>query len=354
LEKDELLNKSIDDFYRAGCETPSEGPEISPEMSPPKAAAGLTREGPGPVESVDRRDPVLHEGRVNGWLADGVPIDVFKAVPESYENRFKYLDKGSGDIDVTVVLNDEKMADEHQTVAEIYEERAEQLPIEVTVHENLSKSELAGVLESPHDFVHYIGHCEEDGLRCQNGNLSVSTIEETNVQTFFLNACGSYYEGHELVEKGSVAGAVTFTKVLNKQAAKVGVAFARLLINGFNIDLALRFARRRIMMGKDYAVVGDGTHVLTQADNRLPVLLTVDAGEDGAFEMTHTNMSAETNGTICQVYHTKYDDYHLQGVEVTLEFSRAELLEFLDRAKAPAIYDGELYWSEELRKVLEA
>jgi len=354
LEKDELLNKSIDDFYRAGCETPSEGPGISPEMSPPKAAAGLTREGPGPVESVDRRDPVLHEGRVNGWLADGVPIDVFKAVPESYKNRFKYLDKGSGDIDVTVVLNDEKMADEHQTVAEIYEERAEQLPIEVTVHENLSKSELAGVLESPHDFVHYIGHCEEDGLRCQNGNLSVSTIEETNVQTFFLNACGSYYEGHELVEKGSVAGAVTFTKVLNKQAAKVGVAFARLLINGFNIDLALRFARRRIMMGKDYAVVGDGTHVLTQADNRLPVLLTVEEGEDGAFEMTHTNMSAETNGTICQVYHTKYDEYHLQGVEVTLEFSRAELLEFLDRAKAPAIYDGELYWSEELRKVLEA
>jgi len=63
--------------------------------------------------------------------------------------------------------------------------------------------------------------------------------------------------------------------------------------------------------------------------------------------------TAETNGTICQIYHTKHDDYHLQGTEVTIEFSRPELLELLDRAKAPAIYDGELYWSEELRKVLE-
>jgi hypothetical protein len=348
LEKDELLNKSIDDFYRAG------GPEMTPEAVSPKAAAGLTREGPGPVESVNRRDPVLHEGQVNGWLAEGVPIDVFKVVPEAYENRFQYLNKDDADIDVTVILNDEEMVDEHETVAEIYEERAEQLPIEVTVHEHLSKSELAGVLESPHDFVHYIGHCEEDGLRCRNGNLAVSDIEESNVQTFFLNACGSYYEGRDLVEKGSVAGAVTFTKVLNKQAAKVGVAFARLLINGFNIDLALRLARRRIMMGKDYAVVGDGTHVLTQTDNRFPVLLTIEDNEDGGFELTHTHMSVETNGTICQIYHTKHDDYHLQGAEVTLGFRRSELLEFLDRAKAPAIYDGELYWSEELRKVLEA
>ncbi|NEU56193.1 hypothetical protein [Halorussus sp. MSC15.2] len=343
LEKDELLNKSIDDFYRAG----------DPQARPPKAAAGMFRQGPGPVKSVDRRDPVLHEGQVNGWLADGVPIDVFKAVPEAYENKFDYLhESGDGDIDVTVILNDEEMVDEHEEVAEIYEERAEELPIDVTVHEHLTKAQLAEVLESPHDFVHYIGHCEEDGLRCTNGNLAVSTLQESNVQTFFLNACGSYYEGRDLVKKGSVAGAVTFTKVLNKQAAKVGVAFARLLINGFNIDLALRFARRRIMMGKDYAVVGDGTHVLTQTENRYPIFLSIEENDDGTFNLIHEHRPADTNGIIFQIYHKDHSEYHLQGTEVQLTLHEDELLMFLDRAEAPVLYDGELYWSEELKGVL--
>jgi hypothetical protein len=346
LEKDELLNKSIDDFYRAG----------DPEMQPPKAAAaaGPVRAGAVPVKSVDRRDPVLHGEKVNGWLADGVPIDVFKVVPEAYDNRSKYLEQTGDNIDVTVILNDEEMMDEHEEVAQIYEDRARDLPIEVTVHEHLTKAELTDVLESPHDFVHYIGHCEADGLQCTNGNLSVSDIEESNVQTFFLNACGSYYEGQDLVRRGSVAGAVTFTKVLNKQAAKVGVAFARLLINGFNINLALRFARRRIMMGKDYSVVGDGTHVLTQADNRFPVLLTVEENDDGTYAMTHEHMAVDTNGSFYQMFHDDYDEYHLQGEEAVMEFDQSELLSFLDRAKAPVIYDGELYWSEELRTVLTA
>jgi hypothetical protein len=338
LEKDELLNKSIDDFYRDG----------DPHRTPARTAPAMARSSTGPVKSVDRRDPVLHQGRVNGWLADGVPIDVFKVVPEAYENRTRFLEGDGGDIDVTVILNDEEMVDEHEEVAEIYKERSTALPIEVTVHEHLAKDELAEVLESSHDFVHYIGHCEEDGLRCTNGNLSVSSIGESNVQTFFLNACGSYYEGRDLVKKGSVAGAVTFTKVLNKQAAKVGVAFARLLINGFNIDLALRFARRRIMMGKDYAVVGDGTHVLTQADNRLPTLMTLEEESDETFEMIHESISAETNGMTGQIYLEGYDECHLQGTRTRLEFTQSELLAFLDRAKAPVIYDGELYWSEEL------
>ncbi|WP_135828704.1 hypothetical protein [Halorussus halobius] len=342
LEKEELLNKSIDDFYRGGV-----GPR--PQRATP---GGMARNGPGPVESVDRRDPILHEGQVNGWLADGVPIDVFKVVPEAYENRFEYLDQSEGDIDVTVILNDAEMADEHRSVAKIYEERAEQLPIEVTVHEQLRTDELAAVLESPHDFVHYIGHCETDGLRCTNGNLAVSDIAESNVQTFFLNACGSYYEGRNLVEKGSVAGAVTFTKVLNKQAAKVGVAFARLLINGFNIDLALRFARRRIMMGKDYSVVGDGTHTLTQTDNRFPVLLTVEEIGEETYEMMHRQMSIDTNGSVYQIYHDDHDEYHLHSTEVELTFDRSDLLEFLDRAKAPVIYDGGLHWSDELKGIL--
>ncbi|WP_128476110.1 hypothetical protein [Halorussus pelagicus] len=342
LEKDELLNKSIDDFYRAGdSETPPS------TLATPRERAAMARKGPGSVESVDRRDPVLHEGQVNGWLADGVPIDVFKTVPEAYENRFKYLNREDDDIDVTVILNDDEMADEHESVAEIYEERAENLPINVTVHEGLSKAELADVLESPLDFVHYIGHCEEDGLRCRNGNLSVANIEESNVQTFFLNACGSYYEGHDLIKKGSVAGAVTFTKVLNKQAAKVGVAFSRLLIHGYDIAHAIQLARRRIMMGKDYAVVGDGTHRLTQCDNRFPALATLEHKGD-QYEVTYRNLSIPHVGGVYELYRSNQEKPRLQSSESNFTVNQTELLAFLERAKAPFVYDGDLFWSEEL------
>ncbi|WP_435175094.1 hypothetical protein [Halorussus sp. AFM4] len=339
LEKDELLNKSIDDFYRADPDRTG-----SPRPSP---AAGLVRKGPGPVRSVDRRNPVLHEGQVNGWLAEGVPIDVFKAVPDAYENRFDYFDRDGGDIDVTVVLNDEEMVDEHETVAGIYEERAERLPIDVTVHEHLSKAELADVLESPHDFVHYIGHCEEGGLRCRDGNLAVADLDRSRVQTFFLNACGSYYEGRDLIEKGSVAGAVTFTKVLNKQAAKVGVAFSQLLINGYDIAHAIQLARRRIMMGKDYAVVGDGTHQLTQCDNRYPITATLE--EDGDdYRVEYTTLSMPNIGGVYQVYRDGDEKPRLHGNESAFTLDEPELLSHLERAKAPFVYDGDLFWSEEL------
>ena len=345
LEKNELLNRSIDDFYR--------GEPNPTAQAPPKAATGGTVRGsPGPVESVDRRDPTLYQGRVHGWAADGVPIDVFKVVPEAYENRLKYLDQTGGDIDVTVILNDDDMSNEHEEAAQIYRDRGKELPIDVTVHQHLRKDELADVLESHHDFVHYIGHCEEDGLRCSDGHLPVSTIQECNVQTFFLNACGSYYEGRTLVEKGSVAGAVTFTKVLNKQAVKVGVAFAQLLIHGFSIQRAMQFARRRIMMGKDYAVVGDGTHILTQSDNRWPSFGKIEKVRE-EFEITYLQMSVNDTGGSYQVYLPDSNKYHLHGAESTFSLDRSELRAFLGRAKAPFIYDGDLYWSNELAVKLE-
>jgi len=343
LDKSELLSRSIDDFYRSVA--------ADAGATSPTAADGVHRATAGRIESVDRRDPVLHGARISGWLADGVPIDVFKAVPDSYENRFKYLDGTTGDIDVTVVLNDEEMVDERETVARIYQERGEDLPIDLTVHERLTRRRLTEVFESPHDFIHYIGHCEEGGLRCRGGNLSVADIDESNVQTFFLNACGSYSEGRELVRKGSAAGAITFTKVLNKQAATVGAAFARLLIHGFSIQRALQFARRRIMMGKDYAVVGDGTHTLTQTDNRYSSVGSI-VERDGEFDVTYNQIASRTIGGGYQVYLPSRDEMRLHGNESTFTLDRGELRSFLGRAEAPFVYDGDLYWSDELAKIL--
>jgi len=344
LSGSELLERSLDDFYRS---------------APPGGATGdrgVERAGrEDAVASVDVVKPELQEGRIHAWLAEGIPIDVFKLTHSAFQNRLDYLERGGDVIEVVVVLNDEEMEDEHEEVARIYRERSRDLPMEVTVHEFLDRDPLAAVFEGENDFVHYIGHCEESGLKCPDGYLSIADIEESNVQTFFLNACGSYYEGRALLEKGSVVGAVTFKEVLNAQAAKVGTTFARLLVNDFSFAHAIRLARRRIMTGKDYAVIGDGTHSLTQNENLRPFVLNVDR-TDGGYLLAGESFAADTTGG---VYYLAVGagteggrgdeaSYHLYGNESEYRLQRADLVSFLEQTSDPVIYDGQFYWSTDL------
>ncbi|PSP77847.1 hypothetical protein BRC81_09205 [Halobacteriales archaeon QS_1_68_20] len=341
----ELLERSLDDFYR--------GPEVPARQGGGTAIGRANRDDD--VASVDPVKPDLQGGRIHAWLADGIPIDVFKATHSALENRLDYLGRGGGDIEVTVVLNDNDMEDEQSKAARIYRNRSADLPMNVTVNEALTRRELAAVFEADNDFVHYIGHCEESGLQCPDGYLPVADIEESNVQTFFLNACGSYHEGMKLIEKGSVVGAVTFKKVLNEQAAKVGTTFARLLVHGFSFARAMQLARRRIMTGKDYTVVGDGTHALTQSDTLIPFLFELERDDDG-FDLT---ADAYLSRTIGDVYYITVDDdqedpqYYLCGDSSRYDLSEPALREFFRRISDPVIYDGRFYWTNELLEELD-
>lgn len=324
LSGSERLSRSLDDFYRQR------------ETS----------------VSVDLVNPHLGPGRAHGWLAPGAPIDVFKALPSAYTNRFRYRQRAADPISVVAVLNDNDMADEHAEAARIYRQRARDLDLDITIREHLSTEELAAVFETPADLVHYIGHCEESGLRCRDGNLSVSTLETSRVQTFFLNACGSFDEGVELVQQGSVAGAVTFNKVLDSHAARVGTTFARLLMNGFCIERALRLARRRIMMGKDYTVVGDGTHVLTQSESFVPGNVELARTPDGEFDLTYEVFTPSAHGGHYQPHLPDTEQSRLIGHPTERRLDRDALVRFLDLADTPVVYDGDIHWSTELVRSL--
>lgn len=322
LEGSELMERSLDDFYR--------GP-------------------PGPIASVEMMKPKLRRGRIHGWLADGTPIDVFKTLPEAYQNHLDYLEAGaSEEMSVVVVLNDRDMTGEHERVAEIYQERAADSRMNVQLEYELTCQELAELFEEPHEFLHYIGHCEVDGLRCADGHLSMTDLEETNVQTFFLNACGSYYEGLDLVRKGAIAGAVTFRKVLDEQAAKVGTAFAHLLMSGFPIETALRLSRRRIMMGKDYAVVGNGMQNLSMEDEPDTGVIYVDTLDSGNLSVSwDPNVTWELGG----YYRITLGDGfppRLSGNRTEAELQPSVLAEFIEDEDLPVILDGEFCWSHEI------
>ncbi len=327
LDCEERLSRSLDEFYR-GFRTQS-------------------------VPEVDLVKPVLGPGTAHGWLADGVPIDVFKSVPDAYENRPARARSGADPLSVVAVLNDAGMSDEGVDVARIYRERATQLDIDFEVREDLSTTELAEVFREGHDLVHYIGHCEEPGLRCRDGHLSAADLDESNVQTFFLNACGSFYEGIELLKKGSIAGAVTVDRVLDRHAARVGTAFVRLLIHGFSIERALELARRRIMMGKDYAVVGDGTHTLTHSSSYVPATLAVERLGDDRFRVTHEVQSPRVTGGWYQPPFDPDERPRLLGSAEETTLTGADLDDLLHRVNLPVIYDGDIHWSDELRSYFD-
>ncbi|WP_226481880.1 hypothetical protein [Natrinema amylolyticum] len=355
LEGQELVERSLEDFYRG-----EGGPaELASGIEAGRAAErggdpGAGRATTGQVASVDIVKPDLRSGRTHGWLADGVPIDVFKSTPAAYHNRLDFLERTSDSTSICVVLNDPEMAGEHDDVAEIYRQRSEELTMDLTVAESLETADLARILEDDNDFVHYIGHCETGGLCCPDGTLATSSLDRCNAQTFFLNACGSFYEGMSLIEKGSVAGAVTFTKVLNDHAVKVGSTFAKLLVHGFSIERAMGLARRRIMMGKDYAVVGDGTHSLTQGESRNPTTARLEeleaSGSDRRYLLTLDCYSTRVTGSY-YFPHTETNEYaYLCGNESSFTLSEPELATMLEETEASVIYDGDIYWSKELSK----
>jgi hypothetical protein len=343
LADEERLERSLDEFYRAG-------------------AHGTT-----PV--VDAINPTLGPGRMHGWLADGVPIDVFKSVPEAYDRRSGAATAGPGGVGpdgptdtdgesdslrVVTVVNDPDMAAEYADLA-----TGRTCPggttLDLTVRRRLTRYELAEVFAADTDLVHYVGHNERAGLRCADGHLSVADLPEVNADAFLLNACGSYYEGLDLVRKGSLAGAVTFNKVLDGHAARVGSTFVRLLVAGFSLERALDLARRRIMTGKDYAVVGDGTHRLTTAgvDGRPAADATLERTDDGRFRLTYRVDDARRFGAVDRPRFVPDDEPHLIGTERTVTLDRRDLVAALDRTDAPVVFEGDIHWSDELRARLE-
>ncbi|SEW30049.1 CHAT domain-containing protein [Halobacterium jilantaiense] len=326
LDRQELVSRSLDDFYRGA---------------------------PGPVASVEMLDPVDRPGRTQGWLADGTPVDAFKTQPVAYRNHDRYRAADRDGMSVAVVLNDRGMAGEHDAVADIYETRASDLPMDVSFHERLTRRELADLLADHHEFVHYIGHCEVEGLRCADGHLAASDLGETNVETFFLNACGSYHEGTALVEAGSVAGAVTLRKVLDEQAAKVGTAFARLLLAGFPIVAALRLARRRIRMGKDYAVVGDGTQTLAATDDRDARVAHVERLDDDRYRVAWEHQSLTRHGDGFTTPTPGDGRRRLCGNPSTTTTDGTSLASALADADAPVVLDGRFHWADEAAAVVD-
>lgn len=251
---------------------------------------------------------------------------------------------------MVVVINDEAMLEEREAVERIYRLRATELSMDVSVEESLCRSGLREVFGSPVDFLHYVGHCDAAGLRCADGSLSTADLEGTEVQTFFLNACGSFEQGLELVRRGSVAGAVTLANVLNREASRVGMTFARLVMHGFSVSRALSLASRQSLTNRFYGVVGDGTHRLAQGDDAFPAELIMTEPSPGKFAVRFEFPALNVPGGIARPRQPHDAGFVLRGCPSEALLDRETFASFLRTVQVPVILGNEFHWSTDLAR----
>lgn len=284
------------------------------------------------------------------WAGTGIPIGASKAMTEAFRNRLRRTPV-EDDINITVIVNDDQMEREGVIADEIYGSR-EQLSFEINEHRGLTTEELHDVLRTDADFLHYIGHIDEGGFDCDDGQLDVTELDEVGVDSFLLNACSSYEQAIGLINAGAIAGIATLKPVLNSGAERIGKAIARLLNLGFPLVAALYIAKSKSIMGDNYVIIGDGSVNLTQSKSGTPSACEItESDEEDNFNLTYkTYLTRGKNiGSLTIPFIGENNDYYLtSGFTGEFELSIDELLRFLSQDEIPVQRNSTLYWSDEV------
>ncbi len=337
---------------------PTVGPATpeSPDFTTPTMGGGSVTDGSSaPLSWPGSPPPVAVPAEMNTqeqlWIADGIPLGADDPTLEAYRHALD-RDPIEGEIEIAVVCNDERMAAENEAVRELLAART---PFEVRLRpfRNLRTDELRELFARGVDFLHYIGHIDDTGFECPDGTLDVSTLEEVNVDAFFLNACSSYEQGRGLIEAGAIAGVVTLADVRNEVATETGQLIARLLNDGFPLNTALSVASQEHGIADQYAVVGDGRLQVTQSDGGVGLLYAESVDDGAVFDLRMRTFTTPqgAQGGLGSTRTTTIEDsdgWHLTGSEITARVSRAEFAQLLAHGDTPVYLDGEFGWSRDI------
>ena len=306
------------------------------------------------VSSTTQRDDTTYvefeeaDSLEQAWLGEGVPVGASKLIPAAFHNR---LDREvtAGDIAITIVLNDDRMAEERDLVDSAYGDR-QNLPFDVTVRRDLTVEQLREELRKDRSFLHYIGHTDEEGFECADGKLDVSSLDQTGIDAFLLNACKSYQQGVNLIEAGAIGGIVTLSEVFNEGAVRMGETISRLLNAGFPLRAALTVARDESILGGQYIVVGDGGMTVTQSASRAPFFLEITPlGDDYSMSIQTYPTDNAGIGSISIPHLENVNKYSLTSNKISaLHLTQEQLQQFLEMGKMPVQTDDGLFWSSEL------
>ena len=293
---------------------------------------------------------VTDESIEHAWFGDDIPLGASKATIEGYRSQ---LDSGSRSqsIHILVVCNDARMLDEHDVLDETYGTR-ELLPFEITSEFGVSTVELADLLtDGEFDFLHYIGHATEDGLRCTDGDLDVRSLDSVDLGVFFLNACHSYEQGLALVRRGAFGGVATVGDIVNERAVESGAILAGLLNHGLPLRAALEMVGERTVLGDQYLIVGDGSIDIAQTDGGPPTIASVEARHARRLDVSfrHYPTKEYQIGTVTSPNVKSIDEMYLLPIEdVRSTVGANELDDYFTWTTTPALLDDSLRFNADI------
>lgn len=328
VSKAQLVEQSLEELYRASNNNSS---------GKPYSAVNLVGQEP-------------YAGSIQGWMGDGIAVNAFNCSTEAFENERKYLPNSANQSSISVVVNEASMKAEPTIVFETYLDRAKDLSIDVEIIKNPSCCELAEIFEQSRDFVHFVGHCEHDGLVCHDGHLSTEMLSQCSVRTFFLNACNSIGVGNGLIQKGSVAGVVTLGSVLDEQAMRVGSIFAKLLMLGFTIERSLLYARKNAVLNQRYTVLGVGTHALVQGQTLLPVIYRIKTLDNDTYRIWPECPPSHLNGGFNRLFTDSMPT--LFGNDIAHQVTGDFLKRLFSVIDEPVVFNERFTWPEILLEEL--
>jgi len=285
----------------------------------------------------------------HAWIGDGVPLDANKATLDAYRRRLEVGAVEQSRISVLVVCNDERMTEEDE-VSELYGLR-DMVQFDIEVRHELTRAEMREVLASDVDFLHYIGHVDDRGMQCTDDYLDLTQEDlEVGVSAFLLNACQSYKQGEALIHRGSRGGIVTLSDVANSPATQLGRIIARLMNGGFNLRTALHVAKRELITGHQYIVVGDGGATICQSRSGTAIVVDLET-EDGGRHSISTSIypnGAHGAGTLTKPTNIgESDENYYVPMRARFDDVPSERVnEFLNLEVLPIFYDEQLYWSD--------
>lgn len=316
-----------------------------------RADGGGSASSRGPVEKSKEPDittPKDWETQIHTSFLDQYPLGSNKTSPRAYERRIEREAPEKSNIEVHVVCNDDDMREE-EIVTELYGVR-DLLEFEVVFHHKLGTNELATLLEKHFDLLHYIGHVDQEGFRCNDGYLDVRRdVSTVGVDVFLLNACSSVTQGEALLDKGSIGGIATLYDVPNSSATLLGRALSRLLNRGFTIQSALEIARESSVLGRRWLSIGDGRASLTQTEGGVPLVLDVNPLDEETFDVDIEwfETSSYRIGSLVMPK-TGWGKYHVLPGGINRRMSKQELTELFALEVIPFKCQGNLYWTDEV------
>jgi hypothetical protein len=283
------------------------------------------------------------------WIGNGFPFGTSKASTDSYRQRLSRNSNGNSRINVQIVCNDREMRDE-QFVENLYGTHRPST-FDVSTKYNLTMAELSDIFQSSIDFLHFIGHVDDDGFQCRNGFLDAKTLNSVGVDAFFLNACQSNGQGTALVANGSIGGVVTLSMIGNQLAVDIGGLLARLLDTGFPLATALALIQNQYISGKQYMVVGDGNFELVPPEDGAPKLVEIESRSNGTYDVEIQLFPTATYplGTLYTPQIGDTSDRYLRPASITRSrVSGEELATYLEENSFPVKIDDEFSWSDQL------